>query len=351
MDILRAEIERKRKETVAAPSGRNKYVKRGDADRIAAAAASSAVTVNPPPANPIAAVKHSPSTADDQTIIAETDIQADAQTDVQSNAPRISEAELVTRLRARGVPIRLFAEDFAQRVARLKVLESSEIRSEGQQNDFRQLLAKADDRLAQDFLERKAGGEGLENKQESRKRDLEAALEKIDTRPISNKLASTDPEKNRYLIGAYFKKILLIWERTLNERSDNERSNTQGRLAMATRAQTAEYLKPFFGQLKRGSLESDVIARVTEICMYMQQREYLKANDSYLRLSIGNAPWPIGVTMVGIHERSGREKISSSQVAHGLNDETQRKWIQSIKRLMTFAQSIWPPDDLGKAVG
>ena len=44
--------------------------------------------------------------------------------------------------------------------------------------------------------------------------------------------------------------------------------------------------------------------------MYMQEREYLKANDSYLRLSIGNAPWPIGVTMVGIHERSAREKIS-----------------------------------------
>jgi pre-mRNA-splicing factor 18 len=52
------------------------------------------------------------------------------------------------------------------------------------------------------------------------------------------------------------------------------------------------------------------MARVTEICMYMQEREYLKANDSYLRLSIGNAPWPIGVTMVGIHERSAREKIS-----------------------------------------
>lgn len=31
----------------------------------------------------------------------------------------------------------------------------------------------------------------------------------------------------------------------------------------------------------------------------MQKRQYQKANDSYLRLSIGNAPWPIGVTMVG----------------------------------------------------
>jgi pre-mRNA-splicing factor 18 len=58
-------------------------------------------------------------------------------------------------------------------------------------------------------------------------------------------------------------------------------------------------MKPFFKQLKKGTLEPDIVARVTEICFYMQKREYLKANDSYLRLSIGNAPWPIGVTMVG----------------------------------------------------
>jgi pre-mRNA-splicing factor 18 len=64
----------------------------------------------------------------------------------------------------------------------------------------------------------------------------------------------------------------------------------------------------------------------------MQKREYQAANDSYLRLSIGNAAWPIGVTMVGIHERSAREKIGQDSVAHVLNDEVSRKYIQSVKR-------------------
>ena len=45
-------------------------------------------------------------------------------------------------------------------------------------------------------------------------------------------------------------------------------------------------------------------------------------------MAIGNAPWPIGVTMVGIHARTGREKIFSQSIAHVLNDETQRKYIQ-----------------------
>lgn len=103
----------------------------------------------------------------------------------------------------------------------------------------------------------------------------------------------------------------------------------------------------------------------------MQTREYLRANDAYLRLSIGNAPWPIGVTMVGIHERAGREKIFSNNVGHVLNDETSRKYIQSLKRLvrsrafgggengpdelfrvqLTFAQTKYPPEDVSQLMG
>lgn len=32
-------------------------------------------------------------------------------------------------------------------------------------------------------------------------------------------------------------------------------------------------------------------------------------------MAIGNSPWPIGVTMVGIHARTGREKIFSRNIA------------------------------------
>jgi pre-mRNA-splicing factor 18 len=87
------------------------------------------------------------------------------------------------------------------------------------------------------------------------------------------------------------------------------------------------------------------------------------AHDSYLKMAIGNAPWPMvrksvgnrfltikGVTMVGIHERSAREKIHSNQIAHVLNDESQRKFIQAVKRLMTFCQRKYPTDP-SKTVG
>ena len=80
--------------------------------------------------------------------------------------------------------------------------------------------------------------------------------------------------------------------------------------------------------------------------MYMvtkcRGRDYLAAFDKYIKLAIGNAPWPIGVTMVGIHERSAREKIHTNSVAHIMNDETTRKYLQSVKRLMTFSQRKYP---------
>lgn len=59
----------------------------------------------------------------------------------------------------------------------------------------------------------------------------------------------------------------------------------------------------------------------------------------------GNNPWPIGVTSVGIHERSAREKISHvMNAAHIMNDEATRKFLQAIKRLLTFLQRMYPTD-------
>lgn len=62
--------------------------------------------------------------------------------------------------------------------------------------------------------------------------------------------------------------------------------------------------------------------------------------------------WPIGVTMVGIHERSAREKLhESDKTAHIMSDENTRKFLQSIKRCLTFAQTRWPPDDQLQLMG
>ena len=62
-------------------------------------------------------------------------------------------------------------------------------------------------------------------------------------------------------------------------------------------------------------------------------REYVEANDKYIDLSIGNAPWPMGVAMLGITVKKNTERLS-----HVLNDEVTRRWMQGIKRLISISQ-------------
>lgn len=74
-------------------------------------------------------------------------------------------------------------------------------------------------------------------------------------------------------------------------------------------------------------------------------RDYTAANDRYIEISIGNAPWPMGVCMLGITVRRNAQRVS-----HVLNDEMSRKWMQAIKRLLTVSQEMYPNEDVTKMV-
>jgi pre-mRNA-splicing factor 18 len=88
------------------------------------------------------------------------------------------------------------------------------------------------------------------------------------------------------------------------------------------------YLKPLLKLLKKNSLSDDIRDSLSNMVKYIMHKDYILANEKYMEMAIGNAPWPIGVTNAGIHARPGRERIYSKHVAHALNDESQRRWIQ-----------------------
>jgi pre-mRNA-splicing factor 18 len=314
----------------------------------------------------------------------------------------ISNEEVIRRLRARRQPIRLFGETDERRIHRLRTIESIEHEGEGQRNDFMRTVAKLDVTLDLEALRRRKADSSedrdtlttsvgnsnrstIPNQYDTihlmnppcNKDDDDADKEKSATAhgpphqsptsskvkedknpmnqvllnmPISAKMMLGDRSFLCRLIRHYLKRLISEWQEELDARPDLVKRSTQGKLVAATLHQTNDYIQPLFVMLKDRTIPDDILQHVATICELMQQREYVKASDCYYLLSIGNAPWPIGVTMVGIHERSAREKISSSQVAHVLNDERQRKWIQSLKRLMTFSQKRYPPEDPSKCV-
>ncbi|GAA5941214.1 mRNA splicing protein PRP18 [Sporobolomyces koalae] len=278
----------------------------------------------------------------------------------------VSNDEAIRRLRKIGQPIRLFAETDKERRLRLRALELIEERSEGQRNDFARAMEGQELGIEREKEKKKAADTqpakdkaklDATAKSEAQSRSVEADGKPKVPNPkdeevlVDLDLVKSNPHKVYPQIYHALKRVLKEWEQSLADRPESVKLSTQGKVAAATQSTSAEYLKPLFKQLRKRDLADDVLLAVAEITFYMQTREYLRANDAYLRLSIGNAPWPIGVTMVGIHERAGRERIFSNNVAHALNDETSRKYIQSLKRLLTFAQAIRPPADVSQKMG
>ncbi|KAI5457831.1 hypothetical protein BGZ63DRAFT_474891 [Mariannaea sp. PMI_226] len=160
-----------------------------------------------------------------------------------------------------------------------------------------------------------------------------------------------DKEGRKWLfrqLASYFTMVLTEYQEAMEAEKRDTSASKQAYNAMV---QTRENMKPLFRKFEQGGIEDSILEPVIEIVQALQERRYVDANDGYLRLSIGKAAWPIGVTMVGIHERSAREKLHDGEKGHVMGDEVTRKYLQSIKRCLTFAQVRWPPTDLRQLMG
>ncbi|XP_076933625.1 uncharacterized protein LOC143599599 [Bidens hawaiensis] len=185
---------------------------------------------------------------------------------------------------------------------------------------------------------------------------LHAALFELDDSGIANrkddvKRMKTDNNNNNFCelcdedkIVVFFNKLLTEWEKELGEITETEKRTAEGKRTLATYKQCVSYLNPLFNLCRKMVLRDEIREALMLVVKWCMKRDYSAARNHYIGIAIGNSAWPIGVTMVGIHERSAREKIHTNSVAHVMNDETTRKYLTSVKRLITFCErrdSLW----------
>lgn len=97
-------------------------------------------------------------------------------------------------------------------------------------------------------------------------------------------------------------------------------------------------------RLRSNSLKPNMLTSLATVLYHVQRAQFKEANESYLKLSIGNVAWPIGVKSVGIHERSASLKItgeSKDKSANIMLDDKTRRWITSVKRLITYKEKSY----------
>jgi len=256
-------------------------------------------------------------------------------------------SEVKWRLRSHAQPLTLFGETNRERLQRLKhhelLISEKHAGSMGTGHELQAIIAAEVDNEIMNATLAAMEHNNAEDPEESRK--AAAKQERVKERRHNKfkEMRTRDEFDNpQDFIVFFFKRMLLVWEEELAARPSEEKSSVKGKEASATQKQTRQYLYPFFKQLKSGECPEDVVKCTEIIVSRCIEREYVKASESYLKMAIGNAAWPMGVTMVGIHERAGREKIHTSNVAHCMNNEMSRKYIQGIKRIMTFCQHAYP---------
>ena len=168
-------------------------------------------------------------------------------TPASEGAGDLDDADLDSKLRQMGEPIRLFGETHKQRLRRYRRFTS-------------------------------APRSGFTSLQLVPEEDM-----KVDKVP-------SDVDGKRYLyrqLASYFTMVLKEWESALESRPLEVKESFQGKAASNALAQSKENMKPLFHRFEKGEL--DILDAVVEIVKAAQERRYVDANDAYLTLSIGKA--------------------------------------------------------------
>ncbi|XP_063717508.1 pre-mRNA-splicing factor 18-like [Symsagittifera roscoffensis] len=252
----------------------------------------------------------------------------------------ISSNEIILRLRKRSQPIKLFGETDLMTYQRLRKLELTDpdLLDNGRKNDMQILMEKMEHESHSNLAKDAGSQDAHDVKVKPSGINFEELAEK------GLKLAQIDYHYDMNVILKFCQLMLQLWGQDLNGRTTAVKKSQQGRLEAARYLQTVDYMRPMMRQLKSNSMEEDILDSLASVVYWTLKKEYIKASDSYLQMAIGNAPWPIGVTMHGIHARPGKDKLATKSIAHVLNDEEQRKYIQAFKRLITFCQKIYSTD-------
>ncbi|KAM1655855.1 hypothetical protein ACFX1Q_008693 [Malus domestica] len=370
MDLLKEEIAKKR-QRLKEDTGGKRFFKRSEIEQkqiqklreqekreLEAKAQRQAAASNTASANDSSAANsNSNSAAASSSANASSNATASKSLTDEQNIDNMNlpKQEVVRRLRFLKQPITLFGEDDDARLDRLKyvlkagLFEVDSDMTEGQTNDFLRDIAELRKRQKSGLVSKRQKTEvdgGVEDGEGGvREDDLSAdgCSSGVDADKDLKRMKTNFEElcdEDKILV--FFKKLLNEWNQELREMPDAERRTAKGKSMVATFKQCARYLHPLFKFCRKKILQDDIRIALMVVVRCCMKRDYLAAMDQYIKLAIGNAPWPIGVTMVGIHERSAREKIYTNSVAHIMNDETTRKYLQSIKRLMTFCQRRYP---------
>uniref|UniRef100_A0A7E4VBS6 Pre-mRNA-splicing factor 18 n=1 Tax=Panagrellus redivivus TaxID=6233 RepID=A0A7E4VBS6_PANRE len=272
---------------------------------------------------------------------AELQVKSDEIINDVSDIPRV---DAIKKLRERNLPVRLFGESDRDALVRLRKHEIDQPdMAVGWKNEYQAAMNKAQADVIDEIVH---GTYGRQKKQDFVYMDPvdEATWTAIKKRAEAIGL-NDDIKNDSIVVHDFMLFILSRWHKDLDSRTLEHKMSPAGRGETGHHRQVMEDIKPLLRDLQRGKVNSDIRKHLVNITRtVLLDHNYIIANNAYMELAIGNAPWPVGVTRSGIHQRPGSSKAYVSSVAHVLNNESQRKYIHGVKRVISKCQDYYPAD-------
>ena len=263
MDLLKAEIARKRKATAALiedvnPEGKigsTRYVRQSDVmeqrarERAEAQAEADRKRVRMSEEAAAAQDEQGPVTCSGSEGAAKTDFST------------LTEREVRNRLRFGGHPVTLFGESAADRIARLRLIESNTV----EEDDFMLTAGHTNVAKGGEAASARSGAAGRagdedgadEDDDEEGEEGRKTASSKVCVFEKTQYAADTKLPK-RKVIYKYFRFLLKCWEYDLSQRPDNEKNTAKGKMETRTQKQCKDYIRYLFKLCKKDEVPFDI---------------------------------------------------------------------------------------------
>lgn len=152
----------------------------------------------------------------------------------------------------------------------------------------------------------------------------------------------------------YVMSFALFWYHSWTQSSGEHRAD-----AKATK-DTREAFVPLLQQLKRNAVPKDLLRQIADFADLSAQREYAKANDVYIAITIGKALWHTHLDLGnqrahwtgGTDGRTMQRQVVEKDYKNASlfdSDPLVQRYVHALKRLVTYMQSVQPNSDPSKA--
>lgn len=103
-------------------------------------------------------------------------------------------------------------------------------------------------------------------------------------------------------------------------------------------AKIKEDIRYLLFYLREYKLNEQILQNFWEAAHLHQMRKFDSAEKKYMVIGMGDKLWSLGLSELGVYERTGKSRVFFSYILHHLNNKVQRVYIWAFKRLLTQSQ-------------